>query len=443
MGAADVSTVLDIPTPEAHHLDELLRREGSSLRGRERHAELALGGLFAAVVAALLLVVGVQGDGAWPQAAAAMAVMACAMHVRFDAAGGFTVPTQLGFVPLLFVCPPALLPLATLAAVVAGRLPAALTGGMPLSRLALCVPNCMFALGPAVLLAIVGPEALREHPLGVLAGCLATQVAVDAAASFARDVYELGMSLRELVRPAAPVYLVDVVLTPTGYLVALAGDEHAIAPLAVLPLLAVLGAFSRERRARIESMQELNAAYRGTAAVLGDVVEHDDTYTGEHSKAVVDLSLATGRRLGLTAGRLRDLEFGALLHDVGKVAIPKTIINKPGRLDADEWELVKQHTVLGQRMLDQVGGFMRGVGTIVRSHHERWDGAGYPDALVGPAIPLEARIICCCDAYNAMTTDRPYRPALATEAARAELRACRGTQFDPDVVDAVLAVVGS
>ena len=127
----------------------------------------------------------------------------------------------------------------------------------------------------------------------------------------------------------------------------------------------------------------------------------------------------------------------------GKVAIPKEILNKPGPLDDAEWEIMRTHTISGQRMLDRVGGFMREVGEIVRSSHERYDGAGYPDGLPAHEIPLEARIIAACDAYNAMTTTRPYRRAMDRAAAAAELVRCAGTQFDPVVVDAVLAVTGA
>jgi HD-GYP domain-containing protein (c-di-GMP phosphodiesterase class II) len=199
--------------------------------------------------------------------------------------------------------------------------------------------------------------------------------------------------------------------------------------------------FARERDARMRSLAELNAAYRGTALVLGDVVEADDGYTGEHCRDVVELALGVGRRFRLPADRMRNLEFAALLHDVGKVAIPNEIINKPGALEPHEWAVVRRHTIEGQRMLDRVGGFMREVGLIVRSHHERWDGAGYPDGLAGPSIPLEARIIACCDTWNAMTTTRSYRAALPVHVAVREIRANAGTQFDADVVDAVLAVV--
>jgi putative nucleotidyltransferase with HDIG domain len=157
----------------------------------------------------------------------------------------------------------------------------------------------------------------------------------------------------------------------------------------------------------------------------------------------VSLALAVGDALGLDGAQRRNLEFGALLHDVGKVAIPKEIINKPGKLDPAEWTIIKTHTVEGQRMLDRVGGFMRNVGLIVRSHHERWDGGGYPDGLAGDAIPLEARIISCCDSWNAMTTTRSYRAAMPFEAAVAEIRAGAGGQFDPRVADALLATVGA
>jgi putative nucleotidyltransferase with HDIG domain len=186
---------------------------------------------------------------------------------------------------------------------------------------------------------------------------------------------------------------------------------------------------------------ELNNAYRGTALVLGDVVEADDGYTGEHCKSVVELALAVGRRMGLDAERRRNLEFGALLHDVGKIAIPNDIINKPGKLDDEEWSIIQTHTIEGQKMLDRVGGFMREVGRIVRSHHERWDGGGYPDGLAGEGIPLEARIIACCDAWNAMRTDRSYRNALSHEVAMTELVENVGRQFDPAVAAILIPIV--
>src|SRR5213076_2940070 len=200
--------------------------------------------------------------------------------------------------------------------------------------------------------------------------------------------------------------------------------------------------FARERKQRIDHTLELSSAYRGTALLLGDVIEADDAYTGSHSRDVVELSMAVADRLGLDAEGRRSAEFVALLHDVGKVKIPAAIINKPGPLDGEEWAIMRMHTIEGERMLEQIGGMLGRVGRIVRSCHERWDGGGYPDGLAGADIPLVARIVCCCDAFNAMTTDRPYRKALPLEDARAELLRCSGTQFDPDVVHALLAVAG-
>ena len=144
-------------------------------------------------------------------------------------------------------------------------------------------------------------------------------------------------------------------------------------------------------------------------------------------------------RLGVDEETRRAAEFGALLHDVGKVAIPNEIINKPGPLDDEEWAIMKTHTVEGQRMLERVGGLLARVGLVVRASHERFDGGGYPDGLAGEDIPLAARIVSACDAYNAMTTDRSYRKALTAGVAVAELRANSGTQFDPQVVDALVA----
>ena len=137
----------------------------------------------------------------------------------------------------------------------------------------------------------------------------------------------------------------------------------------------------------------------------------------------------------------RDAELTALLHDVGKIRIPSEIINKPGRLTPEERAVIETHTIEGERMLDQVGGLLGRVGHLVRSCHERWDGQGYPDGLAGEQIPLVARIVCACDAFSAMTTDRPYRAARSPAEALAELELCAASQFDPEVVATLRAVV--
>jgi len=170
---------------------------------------------------------------------------------------------------------------------------------------------------------------------------------------------------------------------------------------------------------------------------LLDLVEVDDGYTATHSRSVVELAVAVADELGLDGESRRQLQIAALLHDVGKIAIPKEVLNKPARLTEEEFELVKSHTIEGQALLAWAGQRLARIGELVRSCHERWNGTGYPDGLAGEAIPVVARIVFCCDAYSAMTTDRPYRRALSAEAALVELRRNSGTQFEPRVVDAM------
>jgi HD-GYP domain-containing protein (c-di-GMP phosphodiesterase class II) len=209
----------------------------------------------------------------------------------------------------------------------------------------------------------------------------------------------------------------------------------------MLPVLLLFATFARERQHRIDNTLELSTAYRGTAMLLGDVIEADDEYTGSHSRDVVDLVVNVADKLGLEPRARQRAEFAALLHDVGKVKIPAEVINKAGPLDDAEWELMKTHTLVGEQLLERIGGLLGDVGRIVRSCHERWDGGGYPDGLAGEEIPLEARIVCACDAWSAMTTDRSYRKALSHAEAAAELRASAGTHFDPRVVDALVDVL--
>jgi HD-GYP domain-containing protein (c-di-GMP phosphodiesterase class II) len=243
------------------------------------------------------------------------------------------------------------------------------------------------------------------------------------------------------IKEASLVYAVDTALFPVGVLAALTIEISPYYVALVVPLFGVLAMFASERRIRLAQLTELNGAYRGTAMVLAEVVDADDPYTGMHARDVVELSLAVAERMGLDDDRRRKVEFGALLHDVGKVAMPDEIINKPGPLTDDEWALMRTHTLEGQRMLDRVGGAMVEIGEIVRASHEHWDGGGYPDGRAGEAIPLEARIIGACDAFNAMTTTRAYRQAMAPATAAAELIRCAGTQFDPAVVEALLGVL--
>jgi HD-GYP domain-containing protein (c-di-GMP phosphodiesterase class II) len=134
---------------------------------------------------------------------------------------------------------------------------------------------------------------------------------------------------------------------------------------------------------------------------------------------------------------VRNVELGAVLHDIGKVRVPEAILNKPGPLDDEEWAVMRTHPEVGERILEPIRS-LRGILPIVRHHHERWDGAGYPDRLAGRAIPLGARVVAVCDAYRAMTEDRPYRLAMDETEARRELETGSGVQFDPDCVAALL-----
>jgi len=401
---------------------------------------ILLTGLCAAVAA--LYVIAPEAREADPLLVLLSIALICIAHVaRIDLPLAWTSPVQIALVPILFMLPPWLVPVTMAAAIVVSRLPEVLRGRVVPARLLLSPGNAWFTVGPAAVLAVAGSPSADEAGLLVLAGMLAAQVLTDFTVSTVWMFVTKREPLAVQVREAYLVYAVDAALFPVGVLAALAIGYSPYYAALIVPLFGILGVFASERRARLEQLTELNGAYRGTAIVLAELIDADDAYTGMHTRDVVDLSLAVADRMGITDDRRRNVEFGALLHDVGKVAIPNEIINKPGALTDEEWSLIRMHTVEGQRMLDRVGGAMREVGEIVRASHERWDGGGYPDGLAGEAIPLEARIICACDAYNAMTTTRSYRRALPPAAAAAELVRCSGAQFDPAVVEALLGVL--
>jgi putative nucleotidyltransferase with HDIG domain len=432
---------IELTLEDQQMLADTFARARRGMQARERLAEL-LGALtFAGAVAALWIVRPPHGLEVAP-ALLCTGVLALAALVRFETPFGFTVPIQLAFVPLVFSMPVAVVPLATLVALTLARLPDVFQDGMPVSRLLQSAGNARFALGPSAVFAIYGVSP-GHASAAVLLDALAAQFVVDFIGSCISEAIGRGATLIVQLRDSAWVYAVDAALAGVGLELAKNIRHTPEAALTLVPLLGLLAIFARERHQRLASLVELNDAYRGTALVLGDVVEADDGYTGEHSRSVVGLALSVADKLQLSAERRRNLEFGALLHDVGKIAIPKDVINKPGELDPSEWRMVRTHTVEGQKMLDRVGGFMREVGQIVRSHHERWDGGGYPDGLAGEAIPLEARIIACCDTWNAMRTDRSYRRALPYSTALAELGMSAGSQLDPAIVGVLLSIVAT
>ncbi len=407
---------------------------------RESYVEIAFACAFLVVAVALPLAF----DAPPPSAAVAIALVAAVTllsRVEFDVGAGYTYPLQLVFVPALFVVHPAWAPGIVAAGLVLGRLPDIARDHNPRRQLLVAVGNAWFAVGPALVLAAgdVTAPAIEHWPLLVLA--LAAQFIGDTVTGAAREWLHLGVPPHLQLRMTGLVFLVDILLTPIGLLAAVVAQDEPLAFLLVLPLAALLAIFARERAERINQAIELSKAYRGTALLLGEVISDDDEYTGEHSYGVIALALQIADAMGLDEDERRLVEFGALLHDVGKIAVPKEIINKAGPLDAAEWATMKQHTVYGQELLDKVGGSMTDVGVIVRASHERWDGNGYPDGTAGEAIPLAARIVAVADTFSAITTTRSYRRAQTPAAAIAELRRCAGTQFDAKVVDAVTAVL--
>jgi diguanylate cyclase (GGDEF)-like protein len=187
--------------------------------------------------------------------------------------------------------------------------------------------------------------------------------------------------------------------------------------------------------------EQLERAYLATAEALGSALESKDAHTAEHARSIVRNAEAVGRTLGMSSDDLRDLRYAAAFHDIGKIAVPERILNKPGPLTESERREVERHAEAGAEILSEVD-FLEGVLPLVRHCHEQWDGRGYPDGLAGDRIPLGARVILVCDAHDAMTADRPYRRALAPEQARDEIRLAAGRQFDSRVAKAFLEAVG-
>jgi diguanylate cyclase (GGDEF)-like protein/putative nucleotidyltransferase with HDIG domain len=187
---------------------------------------------------------------------------------------------------------------------------------------------------------------------------------------------------------------------------------------------------------------QLEESYLSTIEALAAALDAKDRHTEAHSRETAALARAVGRRLGLDAETLRFLEYGALLHDIGKIGVPGYILNKPGPLDDEEAAIMREHPVVGERIVASVPFLVR-IRPVVRAEHERWDGGGYPDGLRGEQIPIEARIIHACDAFQAMSSDRPYRRARPRHWILREIRSQAGLQFDPKVAEALLHVIES
>jgi HD-GYP domain-containing protein (c-di-GMP phosphodiesterase class II) len=197
--------------------------------------------------------------------------------------------------------------------------------------------------------------------------------------------------------------------------------------------------------ANVERELAMLQAQRGSPAAvqaLAAAIEERDNYTNEHSEEVVHLARGVAMILGLATEQVERIAHAALLHDVGKLAVPDEILHKRGALTPAEWAVMAEHPVAGERILLRIPDLVA-IAPVVRHEHEHWDGTGYPDRLRERKIPIGSRIILACDAYHAMLTDRPYRDALTPPEAKAELRRGAGRQFDPDVVDALLDLLGA
>ena len=219
-----------------------------------------------------------------------------------------------------------------------------------------------------------------------------------------------------------------------------------IALAALLLWLVLRGVYVRSSRQIMSQSQALGAAlaetertYDTTLQALSNALDVRDSETEGHSRRVVDYMELIIAQMPVAPGHLATLRRGALLHDIGKIGVPDNVLRKPAALSEAEWVVMKRHPEHGARIISQIP-FLEDVSRIVRHHHERWDGKGYPEGIAGEAIPLGARIFAVADSFDAMTSDRPYRRAMSVKDARVEVARCRGTQFDPAIVDAFVSV---
>jgi response regulator RpfG family c-di-GMP phosphodiesterase len=239
------------------------------------------------------------------------------------------------------------------------------------------------------------------------------------------------------VKGTDPAKLADVV-------VAASRKAYFVDPAAVDELFESVVRLAREERARRAQAEQLAAeltrAYKETVTALANALRSRDHDTEEHGDRVAEHVVAVGKKLRLGIEQLVDLEYGALFHDIGKIAVPDAILHNTDALTDDEWAVIRTHTVIGEEILRPIS-FLGKVSRIVRHSHEHWDGSGYPDALRGEDIPIESRIVFACDAFDAMTTTRTYQKAMSRDAAIQRMRELRGVHFDPAVVDALLDVL--
>ncbi len=207
-----------------------------------------------------------------------------------------------------------------------------------------------------------------------------------------------------------------------------------------LRLMASMSYQAQTAIAKELGLQEIEKFFGSMVDALANALEAKDTYTSSHARWIANMALDVGKELGLDHAALKDLELGALFHDIGKIGVPSAILSKPGPLSEPERLIVDMHPDIGKKILSPVER-LGTVCVIVKHCHERYDGMGYPDGLAGDDVPIESRIIFVCDSFHAMTTDRPYRARMSIEKACDRLRVAAGSQLDPKVVDAFMRVL--
>jgi HD-GYP domain-containing protein (c-di-GMP phosphodiesterase class II) len=432
-------------TPEAEDLLRSGQKRHHTGEHRERRmavTEMVTAIVFLAIALPLAAIAHPDQPFSPGRLAATVLTYLVAVRVRFPVGSAWTAPSQLAFVPMLFLAPMPLVPLVVAGCAVFDLLSRA-RGHVPtVTQIAARIGDSFYSLAPVLVLVLAGHQRFSWAIAPWLVLALLAQLVLDGSVGLTRTWFADGVKPSDQPQMLW-LYLTDVCLSVTGLAVAASAVLRPGLVLLTLAPMALLAVFAGERQERLDGTLALSSAYRGAAHLLGDVIDAHDHYTAMHTYQVVELAIAVTRAIGLDTTYQRDVEFAALLHDVGKIRVPMEIINKPGKLDEHEWELIRRHTIEGEAMLKQVGGALAGVGRLVRSSHERFDGLGYPDGLVGDEIPIESRIVSVCDAFNAMTTDRPYREAQPLAGALAELRRCAGTQFDPEVVEALGRVLAA
>jgi HD-GYP domain-containing protein (c-di-GMP phosphodiesterase class II) len=232
------------------------------------------------------------------------------------------------------------------------------------------------------------------------------------------------------------IYTLCFIITP----LVIGGTDEISRVITTTPIFLALVLTTGFLGSEAGHMNQKRGRFQSTISSLLVALQERDGYTADHSEETVDLAMAVGDQLRITDDQRSVLADVALLHDIGKIGIPNEILNKRSGLDDHEWEFMKKHPEIGERIVSPVPGFAP-VAKAIRHEHERWDGAGYPDGISGEEIPLSSRVVLVCDAFHAMITDRPYRKSIGIEQARAEMVRHAGTQFDPAVVDALLAVI--